>query len=270
MTPTIERMDGMPFGRAYKITEESGAAHFLPSVTTILKMRPDPEWDIIRESLGEEKYTTALRKAANRGTVMHRWLEIFLEHYGESKSPDQALLHTQNFIASTNEFDYMQVTERKKALQVGRTLFYNFYNKQFWSRIMPIKNVLHNEIFMYTLFKGGWAGASDLVYEDVDGHIVIADYKSSREKKLEEKIGHYKMQISCYMFKYAEMYGRIPHRGEILIANEYNDEIQKYTVYYDDDMGMKHYLREFLGLMDEFRSTQAWQDFQKSLLVTSN
>lgn len=267
MNVTIERIDGLPFGRCYKITKDN-EIHFLPSVTTVLKMQPTPEYDIIRDELGPEKYKHAMQKAADRGTVMHKWLETFLEEYGKHQDASEALKSTQAYISATKEFDTL-LTEKARALKIGRELFYNFYSKKFWTNITPIKKVLHNEIFMYTLFRGGWAGASDFVYQDFDDEHIIADFKSSREPKDESKIDTYRMQIACYMFKYSEMYGKIPARGEILIANEYNDKVQKIVVPRDDDPehgpGMKHYLRKFLGLMTEFRATPEWVEFNEQV-----
>lgn len=262
MNVTIDRIDGLPFGRCYKITKE-GESHFLPSVTTILKMKPTPKYDEIRESLGEEKYKLAMQRAADRGTVMHKWLEEFLGHYGVHKDKEAALKHTQGYIFETKEFDNL-ATEKARAVKIGRELFFNFYHNEGW--IAPIKNVLHNEVFMYTFFKGGWAGASDFVYEDFDGNHVIADFKSSRIKKDPDEIDSYRMQIACYMFKYAEMYKVVPARGEILIANEDNNEIQKIIVPLNDDPehgpGMKHYLKEFLYYKEQFHRTPEWVDFE--------
>jgi hypothetical protein len=49
---------------------------------------------------------------------------------------------------------------------------------------------------------------------------------------------------------YAERYGVMPARGEIWIANEQNEEIQKFIVHSSD---LKPHLRKFLSLLKEFQ-----------------
>lgn len=263
----IERIDGLPFGRCYKVIKDS-STYYLPSVTTILKMKPTPKYDAIRAELGEEKYKLAMQRAADRGTVMHKWLEEFLDYYGKHKNDVDAFRHTQQYISTTTEFDTL-ATEKARAMKIGRDLFYNFYHNKFWVNTSPIKNVLHNEVFMHSLFKGGWAGASDFVYEDFDGNHVIADFKSSRIKKDPDEIDSYRMQIACYMFMYSEMYGVIPSRGEILIANESDNDIQKVVVPLNDDAehgyGMKYWLKEFLHYKELFHKTPEWMEFESKL-----
>ena len=48
----------------------------------------------------------------------------------------------------------------------------------------------------------------------------------------------------------AEKYQEIPDRGEIWIANENTDEIQKFFVTKDE---FKKYLRIFLDLLEKFK-----------------
>ncbi len=244
---TIDRVDGLPFGRAYKVSSPRDLPVHLPSVTTILKMHPNKEYDEIRESLGEEKYLEVLHRAADRGTVMHKWLELFLEHYGVNRDPEAAFSHTQQAISVEH---FRLQTEPKRAIKIGRNLFFNFYHNRFWIDVMPIKRVMYNEIFMWTLFRGGWAGAGDFVYEDLNGDVVFADFKSSTQPKDPDKIDHYKMQISSYMFLFGEQYGTI----------------QKIVVPYksDSEPDMKFYLRQFLELKEKFHMTQEWIEFAES------
>lgn len=259
MDVPIERVDGLPFGRAYKITKD-GVTHFLPSVTTILKMNEDPFIQQLRDELGMEKFLHIQQRAADRGTVMHRWLEVFLENYQKNNDHEASLLITQKYIQSTTEFDNLK-TEKKRAMKIGQSLFYNFYNQRFFSNI---KKVLYNEIFMYTFFKGGWAGASDFIYEDFDDCLVVQDFKSASDIKDIDHIDNYKMQIACYMFMFAVMFGRVPDRGEIVIANEKNSNLQFVIVPQSE---MKMHLKRFLGLMTEFRNTPEWLEFEQKLAV---
>lgn len=256
MHADIQQINGLPFGRAYKITRDSNSC-YVPSVTTVLKLNHDPFLEKLEAELGPEKYLKIQRRGGERGTVMHRWLEIFLNHYQETKDPEFSLLETQKYIADTDEFNDM--SEVKRALKIGKSLFYNFYTDEFYKNI---RTVLHNEIFLYTFFRGGWAGAADFIYEDTNGNLVVQDFKSSSIMKDTSKLDNYKMQISCYMFKYAEMFGRIPDRGEIVISNESNMNLQRVYVPQSE---MKIHLRKFLSLLKEFRNTTEWLDFEKSV-----
>lgn len=256
---TIEQINGLPFGRAYKITKD-GVTSYVPSVTTVLKLNEDPFLDHLREELGPEKFKDIQNRGADRGTVMHKWLETFLEKYDETGDPAQSLIHTQKYISDTNEFARLP-SSLPRALKVGRELFYNFYNAKFYERV---SKVLHNEVFLHTFFRGGWAGACDFVYEDTDGKLVIMDFKSSSIPKEVDKLDNYKMQISCYMFKFSEMYGVIPDRGEIVISNEQSPDLQWVVVSSGE---MKTHLRRFLGLLAEFRKTPEWLEFQENVSV---
>lgn len=266
LQPRIERVDGLPFGRVYKVYGDEGRVHHLPSVTTVLKLNPKPEYDAMREDMGEEVYRSMLMRKAERGTVMHRWLEVFLGQMQKGATPEDALSLTQLYISTCTDFDGF-TSDIAKATAIGRNLFYNFFYARFWEDVCDIKEVLHNELFMYTLFRDGWAGATDFVYLTPNDEVVIADFKSSSSPKDAEKIDDYKMQISTYMFKYAEMFGQIPVRGEILVANEQTSEVQRIVVPYqsDSEPDMKHYLRRFLELTEKFRQQEEWIEYEKAI-----
>jgi len=257
MKVSIERIDGLPFGRCYKITNEKGV-NYLPSCTTILKMKPDAYLDMLRANLGPEKFELVTKRAADRGTVMHKWLEVFYEHYGVHKDPVTGFSHTEAFISKWYD-EHETETDKVRAFKLGRSLFLNFYNKKFYN---VINKVLQNEIFMYTFFRGGWAGASDFIFEDHEGTLIIQDFKSSSDPKDVDGQSKYVMQISAYMFQYAEMFGRCPDRGEILISNEKTDVVQRITVTKEQ---FKEPLREFLSLLVKFQSTPEWLDFQSKV-----
>jgi len=247
---TIEQINDLPFGRAYKITK-GNHIEYVPSVTTILKLNEDPFIQELRDELGSEKFEEIRDRGGSRGTVMHRWLEIFMERYAEDYDATASLIYTQKYIASTDEFSVLP-GDLPRALRVGRELFYNFYNAKFHDKV---SKVMYNEIFLHTFFRGGWGGACDFVYEDRDGKVVICDYKSSSIPKDFDKLDNYKMQIACYMFFYAETFGVMPDRGEIIISNEQGTDLQWLIVPADE---MKIHLRKFLGLLKEFQLTPEW------------
>lgn len=232
-----------PWGRAYEVTIDHQTKLVLPSVTTVLKLLTEPKFKHLREKFGEEKWQQILDKASFRGTVMHSMLEHFLLEYAESKSVDKSLLSAQN-IAKDEEKKF---PDKLDLIIKGRDLFWNFYHEKFWS---DIKNVLHNELFLWTDFRGGWAGATDFIFQDFNDEHVVIDFKSASSPKSDDDIDSYKCQISAYMFAYAERYGVIPHRGEIWISNEKNSTIQRFVVTRDE---FKEHLRKFLGLLKQFR-----------------
>lgn len=241
-TPNIYRKS-YPWGRAYEVTTEHQTKLVLPSVTTVLKLLTEPKFQHLREKFGHEKWQQILDKASFRGTVMHSMLEHFLLEYAESRSVDKSLLSAQN-IAREEE---KKSPEKIDLIVRGRDLFWNFYHEKFWS---DIKSVLHNELFLWTDFRGGWAGATDFIFQDFQDEHVIIDFKSASSPKDEDDIDSYKCQISAYMFAYAERYGVIPHRGEIWISNEKDSSIQRFIVTRDE---FKEHLRKFLDLLKQFR-----------------
>jgi len=175
---------------------------------------------------------------------MHKMLELFLLEWDREKNVERALKKSQIFaIEESRKND----GKNSKIVDRGRNLFWNFYNDKFWENI---SEVVENEIFLFTTFKGGWAGASDFVYRDLNSNLIVEDFKSSTSPKDEEDILNYKLQISAYMFMCSEKYKEIPKMGKIRIANEQEDTIQTFTVY---DYEMKEYLKIFLSLLEEFR-----------------
>ena len=134
-----------------------------------------------------------------------------------------------------------------KYVDKGRDLFWNFYHDKFWENILE---VVDNEAFLYTTFKGGWAGACDFVYRDLEHNLIVEDFKSSTSLKDEEDILSYKLQIAAYMFMCAEKYNEVPKVGKIRIANEQTSDIQTFEVH---DYELKDYLSQFIDLCEKFR-----------------
>ena len=238
------------WGRSYVVTTGS-EKYILPSVTTILKILTEPKYESIKQEFGEERWGRILDNASYRGTVMHSMLETFLIRYSEDQNIEEALTTAQ--ITARNILE--NEPKREPQIKIGRDLFWNFYHAEFWK---PIKRVLHNEVFLWTIFKGGWAGACDFIFEDWDGNHVVIDFKSSSSIKTVEDIESYFCQISSYMFMYAERYGVMPSRGEIWIANEQDDQIQKFIVTAEE---LKPHLKKFLSLLKQFQEKNNIETF---------
>ncbi len=253
----IERIDGLPFGRAYKVFDEK-EVHFLPSVTTILKLNKE-DWLIeLEEQIGSLKFQELTERGGRRGSVMHRYIEHFLDYFYKDNDPEKALLYAQQEIKVDPEFDGWE-GKYDRELKIGRNLFYNFYHQNFWE---GVKELLHTEIFLYTFFKKGWAGTADFIFRDEFKDIIVKDWKSSSYIKEEDKLHNYKMQISAYMFKFADMFGEIPKRGIIEISNEANNVIQRIIV---ENTEFKKYLRDFLDFREEFEKGKDWKEFLEKM-----
>lgn len=231
-----------PWGRSY-VVSTNGEEYILPSVTTVLKLLTEPKYEKIKEEFGEERWNKILENASYRGTVMHSMLEEFLISYSDNQDVDKSLAKAQLTAKEILEKD----PSKESLVKIGRNLFWNFYHGEFWK---PIKRVLHNEVFLWTTFKGGWAGACDFIFEDHEGNHVVIDFKSSSTIKDLDDIESYLCQIASYMFMYAERYGVMPARGEIWISNEQDETIQKFVVEGSD---LKIHLRKFLDLLKKFR-----------------
>jgi len=239
----IERR-AYPWGRAY-VVQQNGEELIFPSVTTVLKLLENEKYVRLRQEFGEEKWDKILANAAERGTIMHRMLELFLLEWDKSRDVEKALKAAQEYaIEEANNSD----ASRLKIVNKARNLFWNFYHDRFWE---SISEIVDNEVFLWTQFKGGWAGASDFVFRNLEKRLVVDDFKSSTNEKEEEDILGYKLQIAAYMFMCAEKYQEIPAMGRIRVSNENSDQIQTFIVH---DYELKEYLKIFLDLLEKFRA----------------
>jgi len=228
-------------GKRYYVVHEEGKTHYLPSVTTILGATSDDtglqKW---RKSVGEEKANQISKFSANRGTLMHYHIEMFLtsELADKKERLMYALKETQEY-AKREGFTTEELT-------VGRKLFFNFYISESFERV---KSVLMHEARLYSLRGGGYAGRVDDIYVDADDCIVIADYKSSRKAKKEDWIENYKLQVSAYSIAYWEMFDKVPSRAEIWISNEIETEPQIFVLDQDE---IKHYYKMFIEKVKQY------------------
>jgi RecB family exonuclease len=225
--------------RYYVVDEEN--LIYLPSVTTIIGSMTDKTGlDDWRKRVGDEEADRISKFSANRGTLMHSYIENFLTSEKEEKR-DKLLdsLECTTAYARRNNF-----TEDE--IKVGRMLFFNFYNNGDFDNV---KNVVLHEEMLFSLKGGGYAGRVDDIYEDSDSLVVVADYKTSKKPKKPEWIKNYKMQISAYYVAYWEMFGIKPNRAEIWISNEQDHIPQIFTL--DEKEIREHYI-EFIELVKAF------------------
>lgn len=211
-----------------------------PSVTTVLGSMTDSsgliEW---RLNVGEEEADRISKFSANRGTIMHQMIEYFLGSSLTSKR--ERLLYAQEKI-----LDFVKENNfSNKELEVGRKLFYSFYNNGLFDRISRVISI---EDTLYSTQMGGYAGRVDNIYENISCRLIILDFKTSRKKKRKDWIKNYFMQIAAYFLAYWEMYGIKPDGGEIWIAVE-NDEPQIFELTWED---IKEYGKDFLLLVKKY------------------
>lgn len=223
-------------GKRYYVIGE----HKYPSVTTILGSMTDSSGlDKWRQRIGEDEANKISKFSANRGTIMHQMIEYFLG--SEKETQRERLKEAQEKICEFTKTEGFTTEE----LEVGRKLFYSFYNNDLFSKISKVISI---EETIYSHQMGGYAGRVDNIYENSLSNLVILDFKTSRKQKKKEWIENYLMQISAYFIAYWEMTGKKPYGGEIWIGVE-NDLPQVFEVSWDD---IQEYGKKFLSLVKEY------------------
>lgn len=212
-----------------------------PSVTTILGAMTDKSGlDKWRKRVGDKEADRISKFSANRGTVMHQLNEYFLG--SEKETTRERLLEAQKLIipfAEENGFTEEEVN-------VGRKLFFNFYNNDCFNRISKVVSI---EDTLYSPVMGGYAGRVDIIYENNKAHLIVLDFKSSKKPKKEEWIENYKLQIAAYSLAYWEMNGVKPQGGEIWISNEADGFPQIFEMSFED---ITFYGKKFLEMVKAF------------------
>lgn len=223
-------------GKRYYLIGE----HKYPSVTTVLGSMTDSSGlDVWRKRVGEEEADRISKFSANRGTIMHQMIEYYLG--SDLEGNRERLLEAQQKISEFVKEEGFTEEE----LEVGRRLFYSFYNNGLFNKISRVVSI---EETLYSHQMGGYAGRVDNIYENTFSHLLILDFKTSRKQKKKEWIKNYFMQIAAYFLAYWEMHGTKPQGGEIWIAVE-NDEPQVFEVTWED---IKVYGKEFLSLVKKY------------------
>ena len=222
-------------GRYYVVDEDNNTK--LPSVTTILgNMQDKSGLDSWIKRVGEKKAKEISTFSANRGTFMH----VLHEHYLNSFFVDpveKPLMEA--FKLALEECN----TLTKEEIACGKDLFMQFHNNSdFYEHI---GEVLHQEVPVWSLKGGGYAGRLDLCIKDKDGKIKVIDFKTSRKPKRESWLDGYKMQTAAYSIGLYEQYGVFPEETEIWISCE-TGEVQTFRMNKED---IKHWFSKFQELV---------------------
>ena len=238
----IERVYDSSGNRFYQVSKDGKVIAKLPSVTTILGNTKDQsgldEW---RDRIGHEEADRISRLSMNRGTIMHRLIELYKTK--TSGEPSERL-ETLKEISQTDEecTQFKEEPEGEIWWNSAWEMFYKFYNNHA-DYFGQIAKVISAEEFLWTSRLGGWAGTVDNISELVDNKIKVIDYKNSRKPKREDWIQDYYLQTSAYWLAYWDRYGIKADGAEIWIANEIDDLPQKFTLNQKD---LEFYLKEFM------------------------
>mgnify|MGYP003340566925 FL=1 len=176
-------------------TTDSGRIYTTPegnkykSITTVLShygKQAIYEW---RQSVGEERANEISRKAANRGTKVHKICEDYLNN---------------------------EITELKMQMLMPNL-------KELFFKIRPIIDANVGRIYSQeqALYSDEFkiAGRVDLIAE-WNGKLAVIDFKTSSKQKEEENIQNYFMQCTAYALMFSERTGMWIDDIVVLIATE--------------------------------------------------
>lgn len=235
--------------RFYQVTEGEQVIAKLPSVTTILGETKDKsgleKW---RKRVGEAEANRISTLSMNRGTIMHRLIELYK---GETSGEPTKRLAQLKEVAK-DDMEVNQFAEEELGplfLQEAWTFFYKFFynHSMYFDRV---DEVLEAETFLWTTKGGGWAGTVDNISKMVDNKILIIDYKNSRKPKMEQWIQDYFIQTAAYFIAYWDRTGTKADGAEIWIANELENLPQTFSLTQSD---LEFYAAEFIKRRKQFK-----------------
>ena len=176
-------------------TTDSGRLYTTPtgekykSITTVLSnynKKAIYEW---RQSVGEERANEISRKAANRGTKVHKICEDYL-----------------NNEISELKMQVMMPDLKELFFKIKRDIDENV------GKIYSQEQALYSDEFKI-------AGRVDLIAE-WNGKLAVIDFKTSSKQKEEENIQNYFMQCTAYALMFSERTGLWIDDIVVLIATE--------------------------------------------------
>ena len=251
MNEHIERVDVNGL-RHYKVTIDGNIIGIYPSMTTILGETKDKGGlDAWRNKIGHEEADRISYLSMNRGTIMHRLIELYKQLEG---TPEERLIQLKTITKTDKEVNQFSKDPMGIVwLAAGWEFFLKFWNHhdEFFDRVVK---VLAAEKFLWS--KRGYAGTLDNVSEMVGNKILIIDYKNSRKPKRDEWISDYFCQVAGYSVAFYERTGIVPTGCEIWIASETEDKPQIFSMTYND---IKYYFKEFMQRLRQFEDERKKQ-----------
>jgi len=222
MTEKIKRVEINGF-RYYQVSNDGEIVGTYPSVTTVLGETSDKAGlDAWKDRIGIEKADQIGRDSANRGTVMHKLCEIYLNLPSSMKPKDRL----EEALAMAKWDDEIEGFDNRAKI-VGGMMFYNFVRSNSFD---VIKRVICQEKFLWTPRDGGYAGTVDNLSELIDSSNAVVDFKTAKKPKDEKWIEDYKHQVSAYA---VAAYDRLKIKVDtcrIWISNEINTEPQYFEL----------------------------------------
>lgn len=164
----------------------------VPSVSSILDLIPDPDWEKFKEEVGEEKANKLMKIGMDRGTAMHLFIENFINKFSETKDPGGALQYSLQVTVP----DLIKEDIPPDMIEMGRNMFYNFYHSHHSSRY---KDLYGTEI---SIFSPVWffRGKADVFYNEQGIGRTVTDFKGT-SKAIERgsvKLIKYLKQLGAY------------------------------------------------------------------------
>lgn len=170
----------------------------IPSVTTIINSKDDPELDNWIKEVGEEVANKIMKLAADRGKVMHKFLENYFYNILNNKNKEKSLEYTQ---IKTPEYA-KKSNINESSIITGRTLFYQLYESDMMKEINNVVGLENKLISKKYLYRGQY----DINYYTPNGELVITDYKTSSSPIIKNSVKEAKMklQLAAYWQAYEE------------------------------------------------------------------
>lgn len=241
MSEKIKRVvkNGMRF---YRVTLDNKVIGEFPSITTVLGETSDKtgliKW---RERVGEAEAERISELSRQRGTMMHRLIELYKQLKGEKS---ERLEKLKSLAKTDPEINEVPVEFHQQGWEFFNKFYYN--SSMFFDQV---SEVLAAEKFLWS--KYGYAGTVDNVSKMIDNRILVIDYKNSRKPKLESWIQDYFVQGSAYFVAIWERLGIKPDGIEIWIASETESIPQCFSLTKEE---VKHYFQQFINRLNQFNS----------------
>jgi genome maintenance exonuclease 1 len=246
MSVTLEQIERVQINgkRWYQVKQGEEIIGTFPSVTSVLGSTKDKtalnNW---AQRIGQEAADKVGKDSTDRGTVMHRLCELYLNLPIDLSNKDR--FNETLELARTDE-EIIKFDPR--AIIMGAILFNNFYSTGCFDRV---KQVIAQEQFLWCKAGGGFAGTVDNFSLLDDGARKVVDFKTAKKAKAEAWIEDYKMQASAYCIAIWERTGIKPDGAEIWISNEVDRFPQCFMLNWND---VTKYFKLFTERLNAFHA----------------
>lgn len=232
-------------GRSWYI-KKNGELIKIPSVTTIVSSSGDIDailaWrENLKKQYGEEQAKKIADHPKNRGSVMHKLLDVYFE---QTKDMDEIREYCEKQWPKMPKEDW----------ESGYNLFKQMVEDGICDRVYKTEEV---EYPIGALDYGGYWGLIDFVATFRSGEKVIVDFKSANSKRMDETIDHYKKQLAAYCYAWKFMKHEDVHHAELWISYEQGDKKDEVIVLEPNEI--KKYTGLFLEDVKEFHRHADWK-----------